>query len=140
MSIAFGFLLVNNTDLFLIAPKKTMIENKELVQNFIDTPSYFTGKIIRVENSILTAEKSIQNSLEQRTALDFEITADTRIYVQNVKLNYFFDSISSEYQRYEGIEIAEFISQNYEKMNKNILIWGSNGKAIDQLVVVQWTE
>ncbi|MFD0710455.1 VanZ family protein [Paenibacillus sp. GCM10027626] len=141
-SIAFGILLVNNTDLFLISPKETTVENGELVQGFIETPFYLSGKFVESKDSILTVEKSIQSASEQRTLMEFEITSDSRLYVCYDKIDYFFSTISGEHQRYEQITYSDFISQKSEVFSKgrNVIIWSSDGKKVDNLVVIEWVE
>ena len=141
-SIAFGILFVNNTELFLISPKETTVENGELVQGFIDTPFYLSGKLVEVKDSILTVEKSIQSVSEQRELMEFEITTDSRLYVCYDKIDYFFSTISGEHQRYELITYSDFISQKSEVFSKgnNVIIWSSDGKKVDNLVVIEWVQ
>jgi len=141
-SITLGILFVNNTDLFLISPKETTVENRELVQDFIDTPNYLSGKFVEVKDTVLTVEKSIQNATEQREFLDIEITSESRIYVCYDKIDYFFNTISGEHQRYEQISYSDFISNESGAFSKdnNIVIWSLDGKKVDSLIVIEWVE
>ncbi|CQR56581.1 VanZ family protein [Paenibacillus riograndensis] len=141
-SIAFGILFVNHTALFVTSPKETTVENGELVQGFIETPFYFSGKFVEAENSILTVEKSIQSASEQRELMKFEVTAESRLYVCYDKIDYFFSTVSGEHQRYEQITYTDFASQKSEVFRKenNVIIWSSDGKKVDNLVVIEWIQ
>lgn len=140
--IAVGILLVNHTELFLITPKETTIENGKLVQSFIETPAYLSGKYIKLKDSILTVEKRIQTASEQRKLLDFEVTSGSRIYIRYEKIDYFFSTIVGEHHRYERITYSDFVSQRSEAFNPgaNVIIWSSDGQTVDNLVVVEWVE
>ena len=141
-SIAFGILFVNNTDLFLISPRETTVENRELVQDFIETQNYLSGKFVEVKDSTLTVEKRVQNASEKKELMDVKITPDSRIYICYVKIDYFFSTVSGEHQRYEQILYSDFISNESEVIKKgnNVSIWSSDGKKVDNLVVFEWLE
>lgn len=64
-SITLGILFVNNTDLFLISPKETTVENRELVQDFIDTPNYLSGKFVEVRILCLRLKKAFKMLLNR---------------------------------------------------------------------------
>ncbi|MVB10239.1 VanZ like family protein [Caprobacter fermentans] len=136
-SIAFGIMFVNNTDLFLISPTKITVENRELVEDFIETHNYLSGKFVEVKDSILTVEKRVHNASEKKELLDVKITPDSRIYICYVKIDYFFSTVSGEHQRYEQILYSDFISNESKVIKKgnNVSIWSSDGKKIDSLVV-----
>lgn len=141
-TIVFIFLLINQTDLFVTSKYKTVIENKELVSEFIDTKSDFSGKFVAVNDSKLTIEKSVSMASEERTLLEFEITPDTCIYSCYDKIYYFFSSISGEHKRYEQVSYDSFISEKSKTLSKdnNIIIWSSDKKQIDHLVIIEWVE
>lgn len=141
-TITIGILFVTNTEMFLISPRETTIENRELVQDFIDTPNYLSGKLVKVKDSMLMVEKSIQNANEQREFLDIEITFESRLYICYDKIEYFFNTISGEHQRYEQISYSDFISNDSEafRKNNNIIIWSLDGKKVDSLIVIEWVE
>lgn len=84
----------------------------------------------------------MQNASEDRKQLEFEITPDSRLYVRYDKIEYFFSTISGEYQRYEEIAYNDFISQKGKTFDKdnNIIIWSSDEKKVDYLVVIEWVE
>lgn len=74
--------------------------------------------------------------------MEFEITSDSRLYICYDKIYYFFSTISGEHQRYEQITYSDFISQKSEVFSKghNVIIWSSDGKKVDNLVVIEWVE
>ncbi|WP_010277171.1 VanZ family protein [Paenibacillus senegalensis] len=142
-TIAFIVLLVNHTDLVAVLPKKIVVENEELVQDFIETPHDFSGKLVEMKDSRLIVEKSVQSAAEPRQLIEFELTADSRIYICHHKIDYFFNSVSGEHQRYEQIAYSDFISQKaepYSGSNNNVRIWSTDGETVDSLVVVEWVE
>ena len=141
-SVALGIGLVNYTDLFMLSSKKTVVENGELVQNFIDTPQSVSGKIVDINGNILTVEKSVQNATEMRTLVDLEITPNSNIYICYDEIDYFFDAISSEQISYKQIEYADFVSQKSATFTRenNVRVWSSDGKTIDNLVIIEWIE
>ena len=140
--VALGIGLVNYTDLFMLSSKKTVVENGELVQNFIDTPQSVSGKIVDINGNILTVEKSVQNATEMRTLVDLEITPNSNIYICYDEIDYFFDAISSEQISYKQIEYADFVSQKSATFTRenNVRVWSSDGKTIDNLVIIEWIE
>ncbi len=141
-SIAFGILFVNHTELFLISPKKTTVKNGELVQGFIETPFYVSGKFVEVKDSMLTVEKSIQSVSEQRELMEFEITTDSRLYVCHNRIDYFFSTISGEHQRYEQITYSDFLAHKSDVFSKgiNVNIWSADGKKVENLVIIEWVQ
>ncbi|MFP4979226.1 VanZ family protein [Paenibacillus sp. CN-4] len=140
--IAVGILLVHHTELFIITPKEMTIANGDLVQSFIETPAYLNGKYIKLKDSRLTVEKSIQTASEQRKLMDFKVTSDSRIYIRYEKIDYFFSTIVGEHYRYERITYSDFVSQRSEAFSPgaNVIIWSSDGQTVDYLVVVKWAE
>lgn len=141
-SIAFGILFVNNTDLFLISPRETTVENRELVQDFIETQNYLSGKFVEVKDSTLTVEKRVQNASEKSELMDVKLTPNSRIYICYDKIDYFFSTVSGEHQRYEQISYSDFISNESEafKKDNNVIIWSSDRKKVDSLVIFKWVE
>lgn len=95
-----------------------------------------------VTKPFLPIEKSVSIASEERTLLEFEITPDTCIYSCYDKIYYFFSSISGEHKRYEQVSYDNFISQKSKTLSKdnNIIIWSSDKKQIDHLVIIEWVE
>lgn len=139
---ALGILFINHTELFMLSSKEIVVENKNLVQDFIDTQPTVSGKFVKVNGNILTLEKSIHSSTDTRTIMDLEITPNSNIYICYNKIDYFFSTISGEQISYEKIEYSDFLSQNNNSFTKenNVRIWSSDGKTIDNLVITEWIE
>lgn len=139
---ALGILFINHTELFMLSSKEIVVENKNLVQDFIDTQPTVSGKFVKVNGNVLTLEKSIHSSTDTRTIMDLEITPNSNIYICYNKIDYFFSTISGEQISYEKIEYSDFLSQNSNSFTKenNVRIWSSDGKTIDNLVITEWIE
>lgn len=139
---ALGILFINHTELFMLSSKEIVVENKNLVQDFIDTQPTVSGKFVKVNGNVLTLEKSIHSSTDTRTIMDLEITPNSNIYICYNKIDYFFSTISGEQISYEKIEYSDFLSQNGNSFTKenNVRIWSSDGKTIDNLVITEWIE
>lgn len=58
------------------------------------------------------------------------------------KIDYFFSTISSEQISYEKIEYSDFLSQKSNSFTEenNVQIWSSDGKTIDNLLIIEWIE
>lgn len=138
----FAYLLVNQTDLFTASRHETVVENEELVSGFIENKSDYSGKFIAVRDSKLVIEKSVRNSLEDRTNLEFDLTPESDIYVCYDEIDYFFSAIAGEHKRYEQVTYDEFLAQRSKTFDKenNVLIWSSDKKQIDHLVITEWVE
>lgn len=139
---ALGILFINHTELFMLSSKEIVVENKNLVQDFIDTQPTVSGKFVKVNGNVLTLEKNIHSSTDTRTIMDLEITPNSNIYICYNKIDYFFSTISGEQISYEKIEYSDFLSQNSNSFTKenNVRIWSSDGKTIDNLVITEWIE
>lgn len=139
---ALGILFINHTELFMLSSKEIVVENKNLVQDFIDTQPTVSGKFVKANGNVLTLEKSIHSSTDARTIMDLEITPNSNIYICYNKIDYFFSTISGEQISYEKIEYSDFLSQNSNSFTKenNVRIWSSDGKTIDNLVITEWIE
>lgn len=139
---ALGILFINHTELFMLSSKEIVVENKNLVQDFIDTQPTVSGKFVKVNGNVLTLEKSIHSSTDTRTIMDLEITPNSNIHICYNKIDYFFSTISGEQISYEKIEYSDFLSQNSNSFTKenNVRIWSSDGKTIDNLVITEWIE
>ena len=139
---ALGILFINHTELFMLSSKEIVVENKNLVQDFIDTQPTVSGKFVKVNGNVLTLEKSTHSSTDTRTIMDLEITPNSNIYICYNKIDYFFSTISGEQISYEKIEYSDFLSQNSNSFTKenNVRIWSSDGKTIDNLVITEWIE
>ncbi len=138
---ALGFLFVNHTELFMLTPKKVVVENRDIVQEFIDMPLTVSGKFIEINGNVLTIEQSVNSVTSERTLVDLEITPESNIFICYNKIDYFFNTISSEYVEYKQIEYSDFLQESnvYTKEN-NVQIWSSDGKTIDNLVIIEWLE
>lgn len=57
---ALGVLFISHTELFMLSEKKVVVENEELIQDFIDLPPAFAGKLVEVneEAGLFAREKS----------------------------------------------------------------------------------
>ena len=77
-----------------------------------------------------------------RTLVDLEITPNSNIYICYDEIDYFFDAISSEQISYKQIEYADFVSQKSATFTRenNVRVWSSDGKTIDNLVIIEWIE
>jgi len=141
-TVSMGILLVYNTDLLVLSPKKVITENEELVADFIKTRCYLTGKFVDFDNPVLTVEKSVSNANEKRENATIEMTNNSRIYICYEKTDYFFTSISAEYYQYEQIEYSDFISYKTKTFDKgnSILIWSSDGSHADCVIIFKYVE
>lgn len=141
-SLSFAFLLVNHTDLLIISPKKVIVENGELVQDFIETPYTFSGKLIDVRDSRLIVENTIVSASEERESMEYEITPESRNYLCHNQVEFFFSAVTGEHKRYEAIDPKDFIARGKEQFHQrnNGLLWSGDEKKIDQLIVVEWVE
>lgn len=63
-SIAISMLFVNNTELFMLSPKKIVIENKAIVQEFIETTPYISGKFVEFDGRRIIIAKNIKSTKE----------------------------------------------------------------------------
>lgn len=54
---ALGILFIHHTELFMLSEKKIVVENEELVQDFIDSPPAYAGKLVGASGKLLTIEK-----------------------------------------------------------------------------------
>lgn len=133
-----GALFVTNTDLFLLSPKEIIVENEELVADFIETPSLVNGRFVELNGTALTVEKSVSNAQEKRENLVFQLTEDSRIYVCRSKTDYLFQSIRKEHSRYEEVTYADFVSNRAAAFDRNnpLRIWSADGERIDAVIVI----
>lgn len=138
----FGYLLVYQTELFIVSEYDVLIENRELVETFIDTPTTATGKYVGFDDCVLKVEKSVANANDMREIKEFEITENSKIFICYDRMEYLFSAIKSEYQRYENIEYTDFISQtNYQfDKNNNVRIWCNDEDKIEYIVIIKWIE
>lgn len=141
-SVAGGIFFVSHTELFMLSPKDTVVENGELVQSFIDTPRFLSGKFVEVNGNTLTVEKSVDSAAEARLLVHLEITPNSAFYICHDKTDYLFNAISGEQIFYEKIEYADFISQaggTFTKEN-NVQIWSADGTTVEHLIIIEWNE
>ena len=138
----FGYLLVYQTDLFILSQYDIDIKNPELVEIFIDTPVAATGKYVELDNCVLKVEKSVKSANDIREIEAFKITEDCEIFICYDRMEYFFSAITGEYQKYEKIDYNDFISQTKYKFdrNNNVRIWSDNEKNIKFIVITEWIE
>lgn len=141
-SIAIGVLFVNNTELFIIFPKKITVENKEIVQDFIDTAPYLSGKFIEFDGDTLTIEKNIKNSKEEKILVEMTIIPTSKVYVCYNTIDYFFSTISKEHISYEQLFYSDFIEASDEMFSKenNVLVWSMDEKNVNNIVIIEWVE
>ena len=138
----FGYLLVYQTDLFILSQYDIDIKNPELVEIFIDTPAAATGKYVELDNCVLEVEKSVKSANDIREIEAFKITEDCEIFICYDRMEYFFSAITGEYQKYEKIDYNDFISQtnyNFDR-NNNVRIWSDDEKNIKFIVIIEWIE
>lgn len=141
-SVAGGIFFVSHTELFMLSPKDTVVENGELVQSFIDTLRFLSGKFVEVNGNTLTVEKSVDSAAEARLLVHLEITPNSAFYICHDKTDYLFNAISGEQIFYEKIEYADFISQaggTFTKEN-NVQIWSADGTTVEHLIIIEWNE
>lgn len=141
-SVAGGIFFVSHTELFMLSPKDTVVENGELVQSFIDTPRFLSGKFVEVNGNTLTVEKSVDSAAEARLLVHLEITPNSAFYICHDKTDYPFNAISGEQIFYEKIEYADFVSQaggTFTKEN-NVQIWSADGTTVEHLIIIEWNE
>lgn len=138
----FGYLLVYQTDLFILSKYDIDIENSELVEIFIDTPATTTGRYVELNNCVLEVEKSVKSANDIREIEAFKITEDCEIFICFDRMEYFFSAITGEYQKYEKIDYNDFISQTKYKFdrNNNVRIWSNDEKNIKFIVITEWIE
>lgn len=141
-SIAISILFVTNTELFMLFPKKTVVENKEIVQEFIDTTPYISGKFVEFDGRTLIIEKNIKSAKEQRTLVEIEVISDSKVYICYNAISYFFSTISKEHTSYKQLSYSDFISVANKMFSKedNVLVWSSDSKTVDNLVIIEWVE
>ena len=137
-----GYLFVHQTDLFIFSGYDVVVEDKELVETFIDTPVTATGKYIALDNCILTIEKSVASAKDIRDIKEFEITENSQIFICYDRMEYLFSTITGEYQRYEKINYDDFISQTGYQFdrNNNVRIWSDDGDKVKYIVIIEWVE
>lgn len=138
----FGYLIVCQTDLFIVSGYDVVVENRELVEAFIGTPATATGKYVELENCTLKIENSVENADDMREIGEFKITENSKIFICYDKMEFFFSAVTGEYLRYEKIDYDDFIAQTSYKFdrNNNVRIWSDNEKKIEYLVIIEWVE
>ena len=138
----FGYLLVYQTELFIVSEYDVVIENREIVETFIDAPITATGKYVGFDDGVLKVEKSVANANDMREIKEFEITENSKIFICYDRMEYLFSAITGEYQRYEKIDYTDFISQtNYQfDRNNNVRIWCNDEDKIEYIVIIEWIE
>ncbi len=137
-----GYLFVRQTDLFIVSGYDVVVENKELVETFIDTPVTAAGKYIKLDNCILKIEKSAASAKDIRDFKEFEITENSQIFICYDRMEYLFSTIKGEYQRYEKVNYDDFISQTGYQFdrNNNVRIWSDDGDKVEYIVIIEWVE
>lgn len=137
-----GYLLVHHTELFIVSGYDVVIENRELVETFIDIPVTATGKYVGFDDCILKVEKGAVNANDMREIKEFEITENSKIFICYDRMEYLFSAITGEHQRYEKVDYDDFISQtNYQfDRNNNVRIWCDDEEKIEYIVIIEWLE
>lgn len=141
-SASLGVLFVKHTELFMLSPKETVIENENLVQDFIDIRPTVSGKFVEINENILTVEKNVHSSSDARELVSFEVTPNSNIYVRYNKITFFFRTISREQISYEQMEYADLLSKKSNLLTKgeNVQIWSADGKTVDHLLIIESVE
>lgn len=137
---ALGVLFINHTELFMLSEKKIVVENEELVQDFIDLPPAYAGKFIGASGKLLTIEKNVNSAADVRERIDLEITPKSGIFICHNKTDYFFSTITGEYMKYEQTAYADFINEkadSFARERNNVQIWSSDGNTVDHLIIFQ---
>lgn len=137
---ALGILFIHHTELFMLSEKKIVVENEELVQDFIDSPPAYAGKLVGVSGKILTIEKNVNSAADVRERIDLEITPKSGIFICHNKTDYFFSTITGEYVKYEQTAYADFINEkadSFASERNNVQIWSSDGNTVDYLIIFQ---
>lgn len=137
---ALGILFIHHTELFMLSEKKIVVENKELVQDFIDSPPAYAGKLVGASGKLLTIEKNVNSAADARERIDLEITPKSGIFICHNKTDYFFSTITGEYVKYEQTAYADFINEkadSFASERNNVQIWSSDGNTVDYLIIFQ---
>ena len=137
---ALGILFIHHTELFMLSEKKIVVENKELVQDFIDSPPAYAGKLVGASGKLLTIEKNVNSAADARERIDLEITPKSGIFICHNKTDYFFSTITGEYVKYEQTAYADFINEkadSFARERNNVQIWSSDGNTVDYLIIFQ---
>ncbi len=135
---ALGVLFISHTELFMLSEKKVVVENEELIQDFIDLPPAFAGKLVEVDGKLITIEKNVHSATETRELIDLEISPKSSIFICNNKTDYFFSTISGEYMKYEQITYSDFINEEaglFAREKSNVQIWNSAGNTVYHLII-----
>mgnify|MGYP001042805093 CR=1 FL=1 len=135
---ALGVLFISHTELFMLSEKKVVVENEELIQDFIDLPPAFAGKLVEVDGKLITIEKNVHSATETRELIDLEISPKSSIFICNNKTDYFFSTISGEYMKYKQITYSDFINEEgglFAREKSNVQIWSSDGNTVDHLII-----
>lgn len=122
----------------MLSEKKIVVENEELVQDFIDSPPAYAGKLVGVSGKILTIEKNVNSAADARERIDLEITPKSGIFICHNKTDYFFSTISGEYMKYEQITYSDFINEEaglFAREKSNVQIWNSAGNTVYHLII-----
>lgn len=59
-----------------------VVENEELIQDFIDLPPAFAGKLVEVDGKLITIEKNVRSATETRELIDLEISPKSSIFIR----------------------------------------------------------
>lgn len=122
----------------MLSEKKVVVENEELIQDFIDLPPAFAGKLVEVDGKLITIEKNVHSATETRELIDLEISPKSSIFICNNKTDYFFSTISGEYMKYEQITYSDFINEEaglFAREKSNVQIWNSAGNTVYHLII-----
>lgn len=143
MMIVFGFvgifaILTTETSLFQITPKKVTVTHPELIDHLDYGSIYVTGKFMGFNTPELTIEKAVQNQNQLRETVKLELDQNTRIILEDVESNFFFEIITSEKYMYSSLTYDEFAhaSESYNR-NHNVTVWSTDGKHIDTIIIIK---
>ncbi|MNO23366.1 VanZ like family protein [compost metagenome] len=142
MMIVFGFvgilaILTTETRLFQFTPKKVTVTNPELIDHLDYGSIYVTGKFMGFNAPDLTIEKAVQNLNQTRETITMALDQNTRIILEEVESNFFFDMITSEKYAYSSLTYDEFLPA-VESFNRNhiVTVWSADGRHVDTIIII----
>ena len=112
----------------------------ELVEDFIDTPQFMSGKLAKAGEGRLTVEKSVHRATDARILVELSLTPESGIYLCRDEMEYFFSAIVGERMSYERMEYADFVEQGSDFAGKklNVRVWSADGTTVDNLILIDY--
>lgn len=145
MLIVFGFLgclaiITTETRLFQITPKQVTLTNPELIDGLDYGSIYVSGKYIGFNAPELTIEKVMLNqNMAAGDTIEMRLDQNTRIIVEHVESNMFFDIIISEKYTYSSLTYDQFLASASTSFNRNdhVNVWSEDGKRVDTIIIIK---